>query len=117
MRQSTDIEAVDDPLVAEALHFIRVHFAEALSAGELAQRPDISRRMFELRFKKAVGHTIGHQILLQRLDHAKELLATTDRPITQIAFDCGFSTPQRLNESFRRVLRTSPSAYRRRHRA
>jgi len=117
VRQSTDVEAVDDPLVADAMHYIRLHFAEALSAAEVAERADVSRRMFELRFKKAVGHTVGHQIILQRLDHAKELLATTDRPITRIAYDCGFSTPQRLNEAFRRVLRTSPSAYRRQHRA
>jgi LacI family transcriptional regulator len=117
VRQSTDVQAVHDPLVAEAMDTIRRRFPDDLGAADVAAQADISRRMFELRFKKAMGHTVGHQILLQRLDHAKQLLGTTDRRITQIAFDCGFSAPQRLNEAFRRVLGTSPSAYRRQRRA
>lgn len=49
----------------------------------------------------------------QRLDHAADLLRREpDRPVTEIAHECGFSTPQYFSTLFRRRHRCSPRAWR-----
>jgi transcriptional regulator GlxA family with amidase domain len=49
-----------------------------------------------------------------RLDHAMQLLRTTDLNITDIAEQCGFSTANTFYKAFRRKYQLSPSAVRKR---
>jgi transcriptional regulator GlxA family with amidase domain len=44
---------------------------------------------------------------------ARDRLESTAESIEQIAFECGFGTPANLRLHFRRVLATTPTAYRR----
>ena len=44
---------------------------------------------------------------------ARDRLETTSASIEQIAHECGFGTPANLRIHFRRVLSTTPTAYRR----
>lgn len=51
-----------------------------------------------------------------RLDRARELLATTDRSMTSIAFDLGFAHPTAFSRAFRRQVGAAPSTWRARTR-
>ncbi|GAA1994268.1 helix-turn-helix domain-containing protein [Catenulispora subtropica] len=48
---------------------------------------------------------------------AQELLETTDLPIEAISQRCGFGTLVTMRQHFAKLLRTSPTAYRRSYRA
>jgi transcriptional regulator GlxA family with amidase domain len=52
-------------------------------------------------------------LLDARLGRARELLETTDHPVDRVARDCGLGTAANLRLHFRRVLDTTPTAYRR----
>ncbi|MEK9283426.1 MULTISPECIES: helix-turn-helix transcriptional regulator [unclassified Bradyrhizobium] len=48
----------------------------------------------------------------QRLDLAKRLLSTSDRPLVDIAYAAGFYSQANFNRAFRNAVGTTPSPYR-----
>ncbi len=89
------------------------HLDQPTSVDDLAERAVMSRRTFSRRFRSETGVTPAQWLLEQRLRAAQSLLETTDRPVEQIARDCGFGNAAALRAHFGRRLRTTPTAYRR----
>ena len=56
----------------------------------------------------------GFSKILQntRLEHGLSLLQSTDIPISEIAFDCGFKTPSHFSDSFKKRFGIKPSEIR-----
>lgn len=67
-------------------------------------------------FKKHLGKTFREKLMEIRIEKATYLLEETILPISEIAKRCGFRSPQRLSESFRKLYCISPIAYRNRSR-
>jgi AraC family transcriptional regulator len=63
-------------------------------------------------FREVVGVTPHQFVLRTRLHRAAVRLRRSDAPISAIAFDAGFNDLSTFNRRFRRVMGTSPSAYR-----
>lgn len=112
-RQSTDIVAIDDPDVSEAVAFIRDHAVEGIGVSTVVERLCIARRGLERRFRKILGRSVLEEIQRVRVESAKHLLVETELPIPVVANRCGFSTSQRLAAVFKRLTGRSPMAYRR----
>jgi LacI family transcriptional regulator len=91
-RQSTDITALEDRHVAEALHFIRKHFKEMILVDDVAEAADLSRRTLEQRFRKLLRHSVHEEIVRTRVNQMARLLTDTNLPISQIARLLGYST-------------------------
>jgi AraC family transcriptional regulator, transcriptional activator FtrA len=98
--------------LARLLDWAVGHLDEDLPVARLAAQAHMSLRTFERRFRQETGTTPNDWLTRQRLRRAQELLETTDRPVERISEDCGLA-PETLRRHFSRVLRTSPSAYRR----
>ena len=113
-RQSTDVLAVEDAEVAEAVSLIRQRACGGLSVGELLRHVPINRRTLERRFVSILGHTPLAEIRRVRLERAKALLMT-DLPVYAVAAECGFGTPEYLATFFGDATGMTPSDYRRRH--
>jgi LacI family transcriptional regulator len=111
-RASTDMLAVDDEAVRNALSFIRQHHRDPISVDHVVQATTISRRALEQRFRHHTGLTINCHIQALRINHAKELLVGTDLPVARIAERAGFATGEYLSKIFRKHENTSPKRYR-----
>lgn len=111
-RRSTDVLAVCDPEVAEAIQFIREHFAEPITADDVAAQAGVSSRHLLTRIFAETGRTIRDTILWQRLEFAQQLLVTSDTKIQVIAQKSGFGTGENMARVFRRVVGLSPEQYR-----
>lgn len=98
--------------LARLLDWAVAHLDEKLPVSRLAKEAQMSLRTFERRFRQETGATPNEWLTRQRLRRAQELLETTDRAVERISVDCGL-TPETLRHHFARLLRTSPSAYRR----
>jgi AraC-like DNA-binding protein len=99
--------------IARAVDLIHSSFQDDLSLDDLAHAAAMSRYHFLRCFKAHVG-TTPHAYLLQvRLRTATTWLRSSSRSITDIALACGFASPSRFSEAFRRQYHCSPSAYRR----
>lgn len=115
-RRSTESTAVDDPDIATALHIIHSLACKPISIDEIVAQLNVSRRMFEIRFRKAVGRTPHQEVRRVRLLRAQQLLLETDHNISEIALSAGFCSLAHLGHVFRKDLQKTPAQYRREHR-
>jgi len=76
-RASTDIFATDDPYVIKALQIIRARFRTELNVPDILDVLKISRRLFEKRFRLALGRSPYEEITRLRIRHAEALLVQT----------------------------------------
>ncbi len=113
-RQSTDIMAVTDPVLAAALCFIREYAAKGINAESVVLHVGVSRRELERKFRHVLGCSLLDEVRRTRVAHAKRLLAGTTLAMPAVARQSGFSTPQRFALVFRQFEKMTPTAYRRR---
>lgn len=116
-RRSTEVLVVDDELVREALTHLRAPQGPPRSVAELLERLPISRRPFETRFKRAVGHSPHTELQACRIRLAQRLLRTTELKVGAVAQRCGYRQAHQLCSAFRTHVGESPAAYRRSARA
>ena len=66
-------------------------------------------------FKKVTGLTVYKFLLTKRIEQAKILLLSTDKPISQIAMEIGFASFSLFSSNFRRICGQTPREYRKSH--
>ena len=64
------------------------------------------------RIKNITGMPIATYVRTRRIIKAKQLLSTTEKSITEIEIECGFTTPGHLSRLFKTETGMSPSEYR-----
>ncbi len=111
-RASTDVLAIDDRELSEAIRFIRQHACEGLRVKELVLKITISRRELERKFLDLLGRSPKEEILRVQTEQAKQLLTLTDLPVRIISAKCGFSEPKYFSQVFHARVGLSPIAYR-----
>lgn len=111
-RQSSDLLAIDDQYVAHTLRYIRNHADQGINVPDILDHVSLSRRSLEIRFKKAMGHSIEQELINVRLARAKSLLTETTMPITQVALNSGYQSSTGFSVAFRKETGMSPRDYR-----
>ena len=93
--------------------YVLKNLSASLRVGELAAAVHLSEDRFYHVFKDAFGISPSEYILETRIWQACNLLAYSERSITEIAQECGFCTASYFSAQFRRIMRISPLQYRR----
>lgn len=94
------------------LAYIEENYASPLNVRELAHVAHFSQYHFIRVFRKTFHETPHQYLVRRRLDQAKELLACSERSVTEICFEVGFESPSSFSTLFRKVVGWSPSVYR-----
>lgn len=113
VRRSTDVLAIDDPDVVQAIRFIREHAHLPLQVADVLKEVPVGRRTLERRFHQTLGWGLWAEMRRVHVDRAKRLLAETDLPVKTVAQQSGFTDFRHLAVVFRDELGLSPTAYRR----
>jgi LacI family transcriptional regulator len=116
-RMSSDIIAVEDPYVSDAIQFIREHAYEDLLVNDLLRHIPLSRRSLDHRFHQTLGRTVHEEIIQVRMKLVMRLLAETDWSMPQIAEKLNFKHPEYMSVAFKKFSGLSPGAYRDKYRA
>ncbi len=111
-RQSSDIIAVEDPMLASALRVIRTQASKGLTVDELLKQVPISRSSLERNCRKYLGRTPNEEINHCRIAHVCELLRDTDLSLDAIADRTGFQSAQYLIYLFKKFRSITPGQYR-----
>ena len=111
-RESTRGRGRHEPRILEAMEMIRREACEGLTAAELAARFPGTRRLFNMRFREAMGHSVLDEILQVRLEKVLTLLAETDMAIGAIYAHCGFRSHWALDFLFHSRFNTSMREWR-----
>ena len=93
-----------------ALTFIRENYTDPdkMTCEEISKVCGLSQSHFRSLFKKLLGMTPTRYINKTRLSSAVYLLRSTDKSITDISFDSGFSDVTYFNRLFQKEFGTSP---------
>lgn len=80
--------------------------------SEIADTMFISKSYLQKIYKSAFGKSIIEELIEFRINKAKELLITTNKTVSDIASECGYSTYNYFVRQFRTSESVSPSEYR-----
>jgi LacI family transcriptional regulator len=114
-RLSSDILAIEDSQVAKALAFIQGHSRQHTQVEAVAEAVAMSRRNLHRRFVKTLGRTVHEEIRRARVDRVVQMLLQTDRTVSQIAYELGWSSEKHIAREFKAVKGLTPLAFRRMH--
>lgn len=101
-RQSSDILAVDDRHVANAINYIRKNAKNKILVKDVVKSTGISKRTLERRFKKTLHRTIYNEIQSVRIELISKLLIETDLSIAQITSLFNFTDFEHISRYFKR---------------
>ena len=94
------------------IDYIAAHLDQSFSLEELAAIAHFSSFHFHRIFVAIVGESVNFYTNRLRLEKAARLLKFTSNPISDIAYNCGYSSPSTFSRSFKQYFDTSPSAFR-----
>ena len=94
------------------LEWIEDNLAGEVTVAAMAERAGMSERTFGRRFREQTGTTPLQWLLRARVRRAQYLLENSDHTVERIARQAGFGSPTAFRERFRRVVGTTPYAYR-----
>jgi AraC-like DNA-binding protein len=87
-------------------------YAEPLDVRAVAAVAHISEAHFIRTFRAVFGETPHRYLQRRRVERSMFLLRETDRSITDICFDVGFTSRGTFSRTFREIVGESPSDYR-----
>src|SRR5512140_1958113 len=90
-------------------------YAEPLDVGAVAAVAHVSASHFIRSFRAAFGETPHRYLQRRRVERSMFLLRETERSVTDICLDVGFTSLGTFSRTFRQVVGEAPSAYRRGH--
>ncbi|MEU1084611.1 helix-turn-helix domain-containing protein [Streptomyces sp. NPDC005908] len=94
------------------LEWIEDNLAHEVTLAGMAARAGMSERTFSRRFREQTGTTPLQWLLRARVRRAQYLLENSDHTVERIAQQAGFGSPTAFRERFRKVVGTTPYAYR-----
>jgi len=87
-------------------------YAEPLDVRAVAAVAYISPAHFSRSFRAVFGETPHRYLQRRRVERSMFLLRETDRSVTEICFDVGFTSLGTFSRTFTRIVGETPSGYR-----
>lgn len=93
--------------------YIQANLDQTIKLEDLAQLLGMSQFYFCRLFRESMGMPPHQYIIAQRIERAKTLLRQSKgQTIAEIALACGFSNQSHLSKHFRKLVGSTPNAYR-----
>lgn len=92
---------------------IENNYAGRIGIDELAAMTRLSTSHFSAAFRLSFGTSPHDYVCRKRVEQAQHQMTTTDKPLCEIALDCGFADQPHLCRVFRRITGQTPAAWRR----
>lgn len=109
-------EAVPDDAamntLSAALQYVDENYAQGISMADAAGHCNMPYTAFSRFFSRYLGRGFAEYLLLTRLKKAAMLLAETDKSVTDIAMETGFSTTSYFIQRFKEYQGMTPKRFR-----
>lgn len=100
------------PIIRQIVNYIRLNLSQELDIQTLARNAGFSQTYITHKFKDEVGMPPVKFIQEQRIRLAKKMLATSDKPVSEIAMDVGVTDWSYFSRLFKKSTGKSPSEFR-----
>ena len=111
-RASTDIFAINDPMVAIALHYISQNAKINIQVDDVADYAGTNRRNLERRFRRILKRSVYEEIKRSKIETISKVLIESNISITEIAHNMGFSNNHHISRYFKSAKGISPLKFR-----
>ena len=102
------------PAIMEKIRtYLTQMYQKNCTLSELGARFGLSPCYLQRQFKQHYGQSPSEYLAFQRIVHAKELLRTTQKSVSEIAYAVGFENPGYFSRLFKRSEALTPQEYRR----
>ncbi|MDD4532128.1 MAG: AraC family transcriptional regulator [Bacilli bacterium] len=101
-------------LVKNAINYIHKNYMNAITLDDISRNSLLSKSELCKLFKKYVNQSPIQYLLRHRISNACYYLSYSDKPVTDIANKVGISDPNYFAISFKKIMKMSPTQYRRR---
>ena len=102
--------------LAPVIRHLESRYTETISMNEMASLAGMSSTHFNREFHSIFRMSPTRFLHALRIEKARQLLATTDLPVGEIAIETGYHDHSHFNRHFQRVVSLSPREYRNRFR-
>ena len=104
------VESPETKFLQKVIHFINEDISNAtFGAGDLADKLHLSESQIYRKLKAITDKSTAVFIRSIRLQKAKELIETTDKTISEIAYETGFNDPSWFSRAFKDEFGFAPS--------
>ncbi len=111
-RRSSDVLAIEDRTVANALGYIRENACREITVDSVAREVHSCRSQLERKFRLHIGRSPQAEIRRVQVERIRQLLIDTDYPLKRIAELSGFEHMEYMSVMFKRMTGETPGAYR-----
>ena len=94
------------------MNFIEDNYNRQLTLPETAARFGISESGLTKKIKTFTNMTFKEYLTKTRIEAAKSLLISSEKNITDIAYECGYNSSNFFGDVFKKAVGMSPSSYR-----
>lgn len=112
--QTANITNKKSALLERILDYISLHFKEDISNESIGKALNYNPNYLNRLVLSNTNLTLHNYIVLYRLDHSIKLMKTTDKPLCEIALECGFCSLSHFTRSFKKHTDMLPKDYRKR---
>ena len=102
-------------LVAIARQYMDDNFDQGITVAQAAAYVFLSQGYFTRAFKDETGTSPMNYLMKKRIERSCLLLENNEIKVSAISLQSGFSSPQRFNVAFRKLMGMTPMEYRKRH--
>lgn len=95
----------------KAKDFVTNNLTEVISVDQLASVIGLGIRQTQRLFKSGLDTTPTAFVLAIKLEHAAQLLTSTQKNVAEVAYAVGFSDPSYFSRTFKRYFGIAPSDY------
>jgi AraC-like DNA-binding protein len=98
--------------MTRVMTFIDANLDRSIRIEEMAGIAKLSCSHFSRAFRSTVGEAPSTFVIRRRVERAEKLILLTDKPLSQIALECGMADQSHLTKLFRRSYGMSPGKWR-----
>jgi len=98
-------------IMQSAAEYISENCSGDLSLEFLSKKFSMSPSYFSKQFKAITGVGLNEYINVSRISMAEKLLLKTNKPITEIAMECGFNDSNYFASVFKKIKGITPKKY------
>ncbi len=98
--------------VNRAIEFIESNTSKNIGLEEIAEYSLLSKYHFHRVFKSIIGGTAKEYLTRLRVEKSASLLKNSQKAISDIAYQCGYASPETFNRAFKNYFSVSPSTFR-----
>ena len=98
-------------IIEKTLRYIDENLTSDLKLEKLADEAKFTPSYFHRLFKASTGKTVHEYIEDQRIKKSISLLISTNMTLTEIAYECGFSSQSYFSYAFKRKMKSAPREY------